>query len=82
MVLGGSFVPDPEIQFISSFSLDTVRYKSSDVNTFLGLTAEIIKLNRDIVGKGVWGILYSERAQFKWVEQSGNGVLSRKRGER
>lgn len=83
MVLGGSFVPDPEIQFISFFfSLDTVSYKSSDVNTFPGLTAEMIKLNRDVVGKGVWGILYSERAQSKWVEQIGKGVLSRKRGDR
>lgn len=82
MVLGESFAPDPEIQFISSFSSDTVRYKSSDVNTFPGLTAEIIKLNRNIVGKRVWGIIYSERAQSKWVEESGKGVLSRKRGER
>lgn len=82
MVIGGSFVPDTEIQYTSSFSLDAVSYRYSYVNAFPGLTAEIIKLNRDIVGKGVWGTLCSERAQYKRVEGSGRGVLSRKRGER
>lgn len=72
LALGGNFVSDLERQFICSFSLKTVSYTSSDVNAFLRVTAESMKLRQDIIGMGTWGAIYRERKGHKGFDQ-GNG---------